>query len=112
GDPDQSIYAWRGADIRNILDFEVAFPGALVVALEVNYRSSERILDAANAVIVENVNRPDKTLRTDRTGGEKITLVETFDESDEARWIVGEIETRIRETPGLSYNGCAVLYRT
>ena len=112
GDPDQSIYAWRGADIRNILDFEVAFPGALVVALEVNYRSSERILDAANAVIVENVNRPDKTLRTDRTGGEKITLVETFDESDEARWIVGEIETRIRETPGLLYNGCAVLYRT
>ena len=112
GDPDQSIYAWRGADIRNILDFEVAFPGALVVALEVNYRSSERILDAANAVIVENVNRPDKTLRTDRTGGDKITLVETFDESDEARWIVGEIETRIRETPGLSYNGCAVLYRT
>jgi len=112
GDPDQSIYAWRGADIRNILDFEVAFPGALVVALEVNYRSSEPILDAANAVIVENVNRPDKTLRTDRTGGEKITLVETFDESDEARWIVGEIETRIRETPGLSYNGCAVLYRT
>jgi len=112
GDPDQSIYAWRGADIRNILDFEIAFPGALVVALEVNYRSSERILDAANAVIVENVNRPDKTLRTERTGGEKITLVETFDESDEARWIVGEIETRVRETPGLSYSGCAVLYRT
>jgi DNA helicase-2/ATP-dependent DNA helicase PcrA len=112
GDPDQSIYGWRGADIRNILDFEIAFPGALVVALEVNYRSSERILNAANAVIVENVNRPDKTLRTDRTGGEKITLVETFDESDEARWIVGEIETRVRETPGLSYSGCAVLYRT
>ena len=112
GDPDQSIYAWRGADIRNILDFEIAFPRALVVALEVNYRSSERILDAANAVIVENVNRPEKTLRTHRTGGEKITLVETFDENDEARWIVAEIETRIRETPGLSYSGCAVLYRT
>ena len=112
GDPDQSIYAWRGADIRNILDFEIAFPRAVVVALEVNYRSSELILDAANAVIVENVNRPEKTLRTDRTGGEKITLIETFDENDEARWIVGEIETRIRETPGLSYSGCAVLYRT
>jgi len=112
GDPDQSIYAWRGADIRNILDFEVAFPRARVVALEVNYRSSERILDAANAVIVENKNRPEKTLRTDRVGGENITLVETFDENDEGRWIVGEIETRIRETPGLSYSGCAVLYRT
>jgi DNA helicase-2/ATP-dependent DNA helicase PcrA len=112
GDPDQSIYGWRGADINNILDFEIAFPRALVVALEVNYRSSEYILDAANAVIVENVNRPEKTLRTDRTGGEKITLVETFDEGDEARWIVAEIETRIHETPGLSYSGCAVLYRT
>jgi DNA helicase-2/ATP-dependent DNA helicase PcrA len=112
GDPDQSIYGWRGADIKNILDFEVGFPRALVVALEVNYRSSACILDAANAVIVENVNRPDKTLRTDRTGGEKITLVETFDEGDEARWIVAEIQTRIRETPGLSYRDCAVLYRT
>ena len=112
GDPDQSIYGWRGADIKNILDFEVAFPRAHVVALEVNYRSTACILDAANAVIVENVNRPEKTLRTDRTGGEKITLVETFDEGDEARWIVAEIETRVSETPGLSYSGCAVLYRT
>ena len=83
-----------------------------MVALEVNYRSSERILDAANAVIVENMNRPEKTLRTHRTGGEKITLVETFDENDEARWIDEEIQTRIRETPGLSPSGCAVLYRT
>lgn len=112
GDPDQSIYGWRGADIKNILDFEVGFPRALVVPLEVNYRSSACILDAANAVIVENVNRPDKTLRTDRTGGEKITLVETFDEGDEARWIVAEIQTRIRETPGFSCRDCAVLYRT
>ena len=112
GDPDQSIYGWRGADIRNILDFEIAFPRAHVVALEVNYRSTELILDAANAVIVENVNRPEKTLRTDRAGGETITLIETFDENDEARWIVGEIEARIRETPGLSHSGCAVLYRT
>ena len=112
GDPDQSIYGWRGADIKNILDFEVAFPRAHVVALEVNYRSTACILDAANAVIVENVNRPEKSLRTDRTGGEKITLVETFDEGDEARWIVAEIETRVSETPGLSYSGCAVLYRT
>ena len=112
GDPDQSIYAWRGADIRNILDFEVAFPAARVVPLEINYRSTQRILDAANAVIVENLNRPEKTLTTSRTGGEQITLVETFDENDEARWIVGEIERRIRNTPGLSHSECAVLYRT
>ena len=112
GDPDQSIYAWRGADIRNILEFEDAFEGARTVALEINYRSSKRILDAANAVIVENVNRPEKTLRTDRPDGETLTLVETFDENDEARWIVGEIDRRIRETPGLSHSECAVLYRT
>ncbi len=112
GDPDQSIYAWRGADIRNILDFEVAFPGARVVPLEVNYRSTERILEAANAVIVENVNRPEKTLKPNRATGERITLVETFDENDEARWIVGEIEARVRDTPALAYSDCAVLYRT
>jgi DNA helicase-2/ATP-dependent DNA helicase PcrA len=112
GDPDQSIYAWRGADIRNILEFETAFPAARVVPLEVNYRSTERILDAANAVISENVNRPEKTLRTSRVGGDRISLVETFDENDEARWIVAEIEERIQNTPGLSYSECAVLYRT
>ena len=112
GDPDQSIYAWRGADIRNILDFETAFPGARVVPLEINYRSTERILGAANAVISENVNRPEKILRASRKGGEKITLVETSDEKDEARWIVSQIESRIQSTPGLSSRDCAVLYRT
>jgi DNA helicase II / ATP-dependent DNA helicase PcrA len=112
GDDDQSIYGWRGADIRNILDFESAFPSARVVRLERNYRSTQRILDAANLVIAENVNRKGKTLRTERAGGEPITLLEAFDENDEARWIVDEIETRMRETPGLSYSSVAVLYRT
>lgn len=112
GDDDQSIYGWRGADIRNILDFETTFPAARVVRLEQNYRSTSRILDAANAVIAENVNRKGKVLRTERTGGEGITLVGTFDESDEARWIVGEIESRFTDTPHLAYSDFAVLYRT
>ena len=112
GDDDQSIYGWRGADIRNILDFEDAFSAARTVRLEQNYRSTQRILDAANLVISENVNRKGKTLRTERSGGETITLLESFDENDEARWIVDEIETRTRETPGLAYSAFAVLYRT
>ena len=112
GDPDQSIYAWRGADVRNILDFETAFPSARVVPLETNYRSRESILSAANAVIGENVNRPKKILRASRKGGDKITLVETSNEKDEARWIVGEIQDQIQNTQDLSINDCAVLYRT
>lgn len=112
GDDDQSIYGWRGADIRNILDFEDSFPSARTVRLERNYRSTQTILDAANHVIAENVNRKGKTLRTERVGGEPITLLESFDENDEARWIVTEIEARMRGTPGLSYSSAAVLYRT
>ncbi len=113
GDDDQSIYGWRGADIRNILDFERTFPGARTVRLERNYRSTSRILDAANAVIAQNVQRKGKTLRTDREGGEALTVVEAFDETDEARWIVGEIRTRYEEGPGLhNYRDFAVLYRT
>ncbi len=112
GDDDQSIYGWRGADIRNILDFESTFAGARVVRLERNYRSTQRILDAANAVIAENVNRKGKTLRTERTAGEPITVVETFDEGDEARWIVGDIQARFRDEPTLRYCSFAVLYRT
>jgi DNA helicase-2/ATP-dependent DNA helicase PcrA len=112
GDDDQSIYGWRGADIKNILDFEKSFAGARIVRLERNYRSSQRILDAANRVIAENVNRKGKTLRTEREGGELITLVESLDESDEARWIVDEMEGRIQTTAGLAYREMAVLYRT
>ena len=109
GDDDQSIYGWRGADIRNILDFEESFPAAVTVRLERNYRSTERILEAANHVIAENVNRKGKTLRTERVGGEPITIVESFDENDEGRWIVEEIETRVRDTPTWSYSSAAVL---
>jgi len=112
GDDDQSIYRWRGADIRNILDFETAFPGARVVRLERNYRSTQRILDAANLVISQNTERKGKTLFTERAGGESVTLVESLDETDEARWIVQEIEARVRETPTLSHKSVAVLYRT
>ena len=112
GDPDQSIYAWRGADVRNILDFETAFPSARVVPLEINYRSKESILSAANAVIGENVNRPKKILRASRKGGDKITLVETSNEKDEAQWIVSEIQDQIQSTQRLSICDCAVLYRT
>ena len=112
GDDDQSIYGWRGADIRNILDFEKAFSSARIVRLEQNYRSTQRILDAANHVISENVNRKGKTLRTERLGGEPITLLEAFDENDEARWIVDEIQARQREAPTLSNESVAVLYRT
>ncbi|HET9949905.1 MAG TPA: UvrD-helicase domain-containing protein, partial [Longimicrobiales bacterium] len=112
GDDDQSIYRWRGADIRNILDFETAFPGAHVVRLERNYRSTQRILDAANRVIAENVRRKGKTLRTERAGGEPVTLLEALDENDEARWIVKELQARVEQTPGMPYRDVAVLYRT
>ena len=112
GDDDQSIYGWRGADIRNILDFEDAFPAAVTVRLEQNYRSTRNILQAANHVIAENMNRKGKTLRTERVSGEKITTLEAFDENDEARWIVREIEARFRGASGSSYSSNAVLYRT
>ena len=112
GDDDQSIYGWRGADIRNILDFETAFPGAHTVRLEQNYRSTDVILNAANAVIAVNVDRKGKTLRTDRMGGELITLVSTSGETDEARWIADQIEARASDVPGLAYREMSILYRT
>jgi len=112
GDDDQSIYAWRGADIRNILDFEEAFPGASTVRLEQNYRSSGTILSAANQVIQHNVRRKGKTLRTDRGEGESITLAETLDEMDEARWIVEEITARRAQEPDRAHRDFSILYRT
>ena len=112
GDDDQSIYGWRGADIRNILDFESSFPGASVVRLEQNYRSCETILQAANQVIVHNRERKGKTLRTERLGGEKISVAEVSDEMDEARWIVGEIRARLAGNPSRAFRDVAVLYRT
>ncbi len=112
GDDDQSIYGWRGADVRNILDFEHAFPGARVVKLERNYRSTPVILDAANAAIRQNKYRKEKTMRTERVGGDPVTAVEAADETDEARWIVQEIERSILERPQLDHRDFGVLYRT
>lgn len=111
GDDDQSIYGWRGADIRNILDFERDFPGARIVRLEENYRSTPNVLALANAVIAENTERRGKTLRATRPAGEPVTLVETLDERDEADFIADTILTRLAKSD-LSRKDCAVLYRT
>ncbi len=94
GDDDQSIYGWRGADIRNILDFERDFPGAQIVRLEENYRSTPDILSLANAVIAENEERRGKTLRATRPSGERVTLIEALDERDEADTIAGIVVNR------------------
>jgi DNA helicase II / ATP-dependent DNA helicase PcrA len=112
GDDDQSIYRWRGADIRNILDFEGTYRGARVVRLERNYRSTSTILEAANRVIRRNRDRKEKTLRTDREAGERVTLTETADERDEANWILDEIEARIQDGGHAGFRDFTVLYRT
>ena len=111
GDDDQSIYGWRGADIRNILDFERDFPGAAVVRLEENYRSTPPILNVANAVISENTSRRGKTLRPTRTGGELVTVLGALDDRDEGEWVAEEIITR-RNAQQLDLRDFAVLYRT
>ncbi|MEJ2502039.1 MAG: 3'-5' exonuclease, partial [Gemmatimonadota bacterium] len=111
GDDDQSIYGWRGADVRNILDFECLFPGTRLIRLERNYRSTGRILHAANAVIAENVHRKGKTLRTEADEGEPLTLVATADERDEAEWLASELELRMAESD-LTPRDFALLYRT
>ncbi|MFL5381374.1 MAG: ATP-dependent helicase [Longimicrobiaceae bacterium] len=112
GDDDQSIYGWRGADIRNILDFEKDFPGARTVRLEQNYRSTQNILDAANRVIAENRDRKGKTLRTDAAAGERLTLIECADERDEADWVAAEINARMADDASLKLKHFVVLYRT
>src|SRR5690606_25138892 len=112
GDDDQSIYGWRGADIRNILDFEKDYPRSGLVRLEENYRSTQRILAAANRVIAENLWRKGKTLRTSNPEGERLTLVEMGDEADEAEWIAGEMRARMAADPELSPRHFVVLYRT
>jgi DNA helicase-2/ATP-dependent DNA helicase PcrA len=112
GDDDQSIYGWRGADVRNILDFEQTYPGARVIRLERNYRSTGNILAAANEVIRRNLQRKEKTLRTDREAGEPLQLVECADERDEARWMVEEIEARRADDPSVPYRDFSILYRT
>ena len=111
GDDDQSIYSWRGADIRNILEFERDYPEARVVKLEENYRSSARILAAANAVVANNPNRKPKTLFTANAEGEKIASYLASDERDEARFIVGEID-RLGRSEDRRYTDFAIFYRT
>ena len=111
GDDDQSIYGWRGADIRNILDFERDFPGAAIVRLEENYRSTPQILDVANAVIVGNTERRGKTLRPTRPAGETVMRVGALDERDEADFVADTIVDRTVRG-GLARNECAILYRT
>ena len=110
GDDDQSIYSWRGADLRNILDFEKDYPEARVVKLEENYRSMGNILAAANAVIANNLTRKSKKLFTSKPAGDKISVYSATDERDEGRWIASEIEHQHGE--GMSYNQIAVFYRT
>ena len=109
GDEDQSIYSWRGADIRNILDFEKDFPKAKVIRLEQNYRSTKNILDAAGAVVARNTQRKGKNLWTDSGSGSKIGLYEALDAENEALYIADSIERLLRED---RKSQVAVLYRT
>jgi len=109
GDDDQSIYGWRGADMRNILDFEKAFPGAKTIKLEQNYRSTETILNAANEVIKNNESRKKKKLWTENEKGEKIQFYRAEDEREEARYIVNEIKNLIDQNR--KYSEIGVLYR-
>ncbi|MDO5044066.1 MAG: UvrD-helicase domain-containing protein [Coriobacteriia bacterium] len=110
GDDDQSIYSWRGADISNILGFEEDYPKAQTIKLEQNYRSTSHILNAANAVVANNVSRKEKKLYTNLGEGEKIHLYQASDERDEGSWIASQIERLLAQ--GSSYREMAVFYRT
>jgi DNA helicase II / ATP-dependent DNA helicase PcrA len=109
GDEDQSIYGWRGANIRNILDFERDFPGAKTIRLEQNYRSTKNILEAASAVVANNTERIGKWLWTESGAGDKVTLYEAPDAENEALWIADTIESHLGRNP---QDRAAVLYRT
>jgi DNA helicase-2/ATP-dependent DNA helicase PcrA len=110
GDSDQSIYKWRGADIHNILDFEKDFPGTRVVKLEQNYRSTQRILAIASAVIDHNLQRKEKTLWTKNAEGEPAAVYRGWDEHEEANFVAQAIlKTR---ADGVPWHGVAVFYRT
>jgi DNA helicase-2/ATP-dependent DNA helicase PcrA len=111
GDPDQSIYGWRQADIRNILDFERDYPDAKRIHLELNYRSTRRIVDTADRVIRDNTQRIDRRLRTENDDGEKVALRELSDQNHEAQFIVNEIR-RLVKTHGIGPDDVAVMYRT
>ncbi len=114
GDEDQSIYSWRGADIRNILEFEKDFPNARIIRLEQNYRSTQTILEAAGAVVQNNLRRKGKKLWTDRQGGSLIGYYEAPDGENEALFIADRIQTFLNssETQDRAAGHCAVLYRT
>ncbi|HXZ61528.1 MAG TPA: UvrD-helicase domain-containing protein [Acidimicrobiales bacterium] len=111
GDSDQSVYRWRGADIRNILEFERAFPNVTTILLEQNFRSTQTILDAANAVIANNIGRQPKELFTVGDTGGPIKRYRAEDERDEAAWVSSEI-LRLHASEGLSWGDVAVFYRT
>ena len=111
GDSDQSIYRWRGADIQNILSFERDYPNAKVIMLEQNYRSSSRILQAANDVIKNNTSRYPKVLRTDNEEGEKISVFRSYDEKQEAQYVVKTIQ-ELMEKENRPLDDFAILYRT
>ncbi|MFJ7973484.1 DNA helicase PcrA [Psychrobacillus sp. NPDC096389] len=111
GDSDQSIYRWRGADIQNILSFEKDYPNATMIMLEQNYRSSQRILQAANDVIGNNTSRYPKVLRTENSEGEKIQLFRAFNEQQEAQFVVQSIQDMM-ENENRTLDDFAVLYRT
>ncbi len=112
GDPDQSIYSWRGANMQNILDFEKDYPEALVIKLEQNYRSTSTILDAAHSVIERNMHRKDKRLWTEREGGDKLHILQARDERDEALRVAQFVMEHIRQHERPDYREFAVLYRT
>jgi len=112
GDDDQSVFSWRGADVRNILDFERDYPNATVVKLEQNYRSTQRILDSAHSVVRHNAARKEKKLWTDRKGGEPVIVVQAHDEHHEAETIAREVERLRRAGEVTSARDVAVLYRT
>jgi DNA helicase-2/ATP-dependent DNA helicase PcrA len=115
GDADQNIYSWRGANLKNILNFEKDYPNAKIILLEQNYRSTKNILEAANEIIKKNVYRPDKNLFTDNAIGEKIGLYEALDETDEADFVATKILEIQDRTEGSIFAGSlsdiAVLYR-
>ena len=111
GDPNQSIYRWRGADVKNILDFEHDFPDAKLVALHRNYRSTQRILSGAGAVVENNPGHPPKRMLTDRGDGAPIAVYAARDDRDEAQFVVRGILDAVRDR-GHSFGQCAVFYRT
>ncbi|WP_044895056.1 DNA helicase PcrA [Bacillus alveayuensis] len=111
GDSDQSIYRWRGADIQNILSFEKDYPNATVILLEQNYRSTKRILQAANEVIENNFNRKPKKLWTENPEGNKIVYYQAMSESDEAQFVAGKIKEYV-DSGKRKYSDFAILYRT